>query len=77
MIKHCQESQERMIAKGFRRGLLGVWDSSVRCCGGGYMTVGLSKSALYTKKNELDYRQMKRKSTDMSGDGMQTGTKCI
>lgn len=66
-----------MIAKGLHRGLLGVWDSSVRCCGGGYMTVGLSKSALYTKKNELDYRQMKRKSTDMSGNGMQTGTKCI
>lgn len=66
-----------MIAKGLHGGLLGVWDSSVRCCGRGYMTVGLSESALYTKTNELDSRQMERRSTDVSGNGTQTGAKCV
>ena len=61
-----------MIAKGLHREPLGVVDSSVRCCGGGYMTVGLSKSALCIKKTDLDPRRMKRKSTDMPGNGMQT-----
>ena len=64
---------EENDCKGATQGAsLGVVDSSVRCFGGGYTTVGLSKSTLYTKKNDLDPRRMERKSIAMPGNGMQT-----